>query len=136
MINITSILSHRYPFVFVDRITDREVGKWVKGRKMVSHNEWFFQGHFPDEPIMPGVLILEAIAQLSPFVDCGQDERRIGLLASVDSIKWIAPVFPGDELSLYFEVTSCKGPFIKGNGCASVDGREVAAAKGMTIFRK
>lgn len=136
MITITSVLPHRYPFVFVDRITGREIGKWVRGRKMVTHNEWFFQGHFPDEPIMPGVLIIEAIAQLGAFVDCSQDERKIGMLASVESIKWRAPVVPGDELSLYFEVTSCKGPFIKGNGCASVDGIEVATANGLTVFRK
>jgi 3-hydroxyacyl-[acyl-carrier-protein] dehydratase len=136
MTDITSVLPHRSPFIFVDRITDRVVGKWVKGKKMVTHNEWFFQGHFPDNPIMPGVLIIEAIAQLGAFVDYGQDSAKMGMLASVESIKWRSPVVPGDELSLYFEVISCKGPFIKGKGHASVDGREVVTVTGLTVFRK
>lgn len=136
MMNITSVLPHRYPFVFVDRITDVQAGKWVKGRKLVTHNEWFFQGHFPDRPIMPGVLVIEALAQLGAFVDCGQEGGKQGMLASVERVKWKAPVVPGDELNLYFEVISSKGSFIKGRGHASVEGREVMTAEGLTVFVK
>lgn len=140
--DIESVLPHRYPFLFVDRIVACEPGKRAIGVKNVTRNEWFFSGHFPGEPIMPGVLITEAIAQMSAFAlsvpavnDPAVQERKaaVGMIASIKGIKFIAPVVPGDQLELLFEVISARGPYVKGRGEASVDGRVVTVIEEMVI---
>ncbi|MFD2670777.1 3-hydroxyacyl-ACP dehydratase FabZ [Marinicrinis sediminis] len=138
-LDVLSVLPHRYPFVMVDRITARQSGKWVKGLKNVTHNEWFFQGHFPDKPVMPGVLITEAIAQLGAFVFAEDDPHagkgQIGMIASIKEIKFMQPVVPGHQLELYFEVIQARGPYLKGKGEASVRGKTVASIQELIIFR-
>ncbi len=133
----THILPHRYPFLFIDRITSCEPGKRAKGIKLVSNNEWFFLGHFPEQPIMPGVLIAEAIAQMGAFTIAKPDEPgKIGMVASMKELKWHRPVVPGDCLELTFEVISSKGPFLKGKGEASVAGKLVTTIEEIIIHTK
>lgn len=108
--DIVKILPHRYPFLLVDRITDMELGKRVRGIKNVSINEPFFQGHFPGNPIMPGVLIVEAMAQVGGVlarlsVPGLMEKETIGtvLFMSIDKVKFRKPVVPGDQLVLELE---------------------------------
>ncbi len=137
MREIEAVLPHRYPFLFIDRIEEVEAGKWARGIKNVTRNEWFFTGHFPDEPIMPGVLIVEALAQLSAFaVNSSRSSGGKGMIASIRGIKFMAPVVPGDQLMLVFEITSRKGPFMKGKGEASVDGKTVALVEEIVIVAR
>lgn len=138
MRDIESVLPHRYPFLFIDRVEEVEPGKWAKAIKNVTRNEWFFNGHFPGEPIMPGVLITEAIAQLSAFAtgDGKLSPNVSGMIASIKGIKFKAPVVPGDQLVIYFEIISRKGPFLKGKGEASVDGKTVAQVDEIVIMAK
>src|SRR5690606_12203851 len=107
MTEVTEVLPHRSPFLFVDRVVDIAPGQWARGYKLVSHNEWFFTGHFPNKPIMPGVLIAEAIAQIGAFAAEGA-AGRIGMLSAIRDIKFVKPVLPGDKLELYFEVIAKK----------------------------
>jgi beta-hydroxyacyl-ACP dehydratase FabZ len=103
--DIIKILPHRYPFLFIDRVVELEMGKKVVGIKNVTGNEPFFQGHFPGKPIMPGVLIVEAMAQtggilagLSMQGSVEQDRRQIIYFMSIDKVKFRKPVVPGDQL--------------------------------------
>ncbi|GMK37001.1 3-hydroxyacyl-[acyl-carrier-protein] dehydratase FabZ [Paenibacillus sp. CCS19] len=141
MIAIAQQLPHRYPFLFVDRIVDQVNGQLVRGYKNITHNEWFLEGHFPDEPIVPGVIIMEAIAQLAAFVNIGSDEHKVGdgkpqkgMLVSMKEIKFIKPVVPGDRLDLQFEAVMLRGPYLKGNGQASVEGTIVCKVHEMLIY--
>lgn len=139
MIDIEAVLPHRPPFLFVDRILEFEPGKWAKGVKNVTRNEWFFAGHYPGEPIMPGVLILESIAQMSAFAveRADSDEKpSVGMIAQVRGIRLLAPVVPGDQVELYFEILSRRGPYLKGSGTAAVNGTLVAQAKEIIIVAK
>ncbi|SEG71388.1 3-hydroxyacyl-ACP dehydratase FabZ [Paenibacillus sp. UNC499MF] len=134
---VTSVLPHRYPFLLIDRVTEVEPGVWARGYKNVSINEWFFQGHFPDEPIMPGVLITEAMAQLGAFAIHKPGQAPFaGMIASIKEIKFHKPVLPGDRLDLFYEVLSHKGPYVKGNAQASVKGETVAKAAEMIVYLK
>ncbi|MCJ7596316.1 MAG: 3-hydroxyacyl-ACP dehydratase FabZ [Desulfobacterales bacterium] len=108
--DIVKVLPHRYPFLLVDRITELELGKRVKGIKNVSINEPFFQGHFPGNPIMPGVLILEAMAQaggvlarLSLSAVTEKEANQPLLFMSIDKVKFRKPVVPGDQLIIEME---------------------------------
>ncbi|GIQ68867.1 beta-hydroxyacyl-ACP dehydratase [Xylanibacillus composti] len=131
------VLPHRYPFLFIDRVTLCEPGKAAKGIKLVTRNEWFFPGHFPDQPIMPGVLIAEAIAQIAAFAaPQNAHPGKIGMIASMKEIQWRHPVVPGDCLELSFEVISSKGPFLKGRGKATVGERLVTSIAEMIIHSK
>ena len=124
---IKAILPHRYPFLLVDRIVELEAGKRVVGIKNVSANEPFFQGHFPGEPIMPGVLILEALAQVSCVLvlrDLGVP-GSIALFTGADNVSWRRKVVPGDQLRLEAEIDKLRVPFGRMKAKASVDG-EVA----------
>ena len=128
---IKKILPHRYPFLLVDRITEIEDGKRVKGYKNVTANEQFFQGHFPEYPVMPGVLILEALAQVGGVAILRMDEfkGKIPLFAGADKVRWRQQVKPGDKLDLECEIIKLRGPIGKGKAIASVDGKKVCEAE-------
>lgn len=124
---IAEILPHRYPFALVDRITDFESGKWARGIKCVSVNEPFFCGHFPQEHVMPGVLILEALAQVGAVALLSEPENRgkIVLFGGVRNARFRRKVTPGDVLSLECTLTQRRGPVGIGTCIAKV-GEETA----------
>lgn len=124
---IAQILPHRYPFALVDRITDFESGKWARGIKCVSVNEPFFCGHFPQEHVMPGVLILEALAQVGAVTLLSEPENRgkIVLFGGVRNARFRRKVTPGDVLSLECTLTQRRGPVGIGTCIAKV-GEETA----------
>ena len=125
---IMEMLPHRYPFLLVDRIVEWDPGKRIVGIKNVTINEPFFQGHFPNHPIMPGVLIVEALAQTGGILalkamGCG---KRIAYFTGIDNCKFRRPVVPGDQLRLEITVIARKGPLWKMHGDALVNGAIVA----------
>lgn len=126
-------IPHRYPFLLVDRILEVQTGQRIVGIKNVTFNEGFFQGHFPHQPVMPGVLICEAMAQVGAILAHasrgGADSDKVFVLTGLDRVKFKRPVQPGDQLRL--ELTSLKrrGSFWKMWGVASVDGEMVAQAE-------
>ena len=124
---IMDVIRHRYPFLLVDRILELEEGKRAVGMKNVTANENFFSGYFPNYPVMPGVLIVEALAQVSAVVMLTKDgnQGRLGLLAGIDKCRFKKQVRPGDQLFLEVEITRLKGPIGKGKGIATVDGELV-----------
>ena len=124
---LQAILPHRYPFLLVDRIVELEEGKRAMGLKNVTINEEFFKGHFPQYPVMPGVLIVEALAQVSAVIMLTKagNEGRLGLLAGIDHCRFKKQVKPGDQLHLEVEITREKGAVGKGRGIAMVDGEIV-----------
>lgn len=135
---IKKFLPHRYPFLMVDRvveITEKTpgdiVGRVCKAQKNVTGNEQFFEGHFPDNPVMPGVLILEALAQAGALCCCAvKGDLAIEQLffAGVDNVRFKSPVFPGDVLDLRVEMEKQKSSFVWGVGVASVGNKTVARA--------
>ena len=128
---IREIIPHRYPFLLIDRITYLEPGLKAIGYKNVSTNEPFFQGHFPGNPIMPGVLIIEALAQLGCVSMLVKEEYKnmIGLFAGIDSARFKRPVVPGDKLELSVELLKLKGPIGKFKAEAKVDGQLAVEAE-------
>lgn len=128
---IKDIIPHRYPFLLVDRVTEKEEGKRVVGLKNVTINEPFFAGHFPEHPVMPGVLILEALAQVGAIavLDMEENKGKIGFLAGVDKCRFKREVVPGDQLELEVEILRMKGPIGKGKGTATVNGEVVCTAE-------
>ncbi|WP_379140877.1 3-hydroxyacyl-ACP dehydratase FabZ [Paenibacillus sp. sgz500992] len=133
---IKELIPHRYPFLLVDRVIELEEGKRAVAIKNVTVNEPFFTGHFPEYPVMPGVLIVEALAQTSGIAmsSSEEDSNRIGLLTGIDNCRFKRQVKPGDQLRLEFEVTRVKGQIVKGNGTATVDGELVCQAEIMFAF--
>lgn len=131
---IQKILPHRYPFLLVDKITDMEPGKWAKGIKCVSANEMHFIGHFPEQHIMPGVLIMEALAQTGGVAILSQEEDRgkIAVFGGIKKCRFRQQVLPGDVLELYCEITDRRGPVGFGKGVAKVNGK--IAAEGEITF--
>ncbi len=125
---IQKILPHRYPFLLVDRIVEMEEGKKVVGIKNVTANEPFFQGHFPGFPVMPGVLIIEAMAQVGAMVILSMPAYagRIGLLAGIDKARFRRQVVPGDTLRIEVEILKLRGTVGKSTAKAYV-GEELAA---------
>lgn len=125
---IKEIIPHRYPFLLVDRIVEMESGKRAVGMKNVTINEPFFLGHFPEYPVMPGVLIAEALAQVGAVAMLSLEEHKgkIGFFAGIDQFRFREQVRPGDTLRLETEITRMKGTIAKARGTASVDGKVVA----------
>ncbi len=125
IMEIMSMIPHRYPFLLVDRITECVPGKYCKGYKNVTINEDFFNGHFPNNPIMPGVLQIEAMAQISAgaLMTLPQYQGKLVLFAGIDGVRFKNVVRPGDKLELESEVVKIKGPIIKTHTKATVDGK-------------
>ena len=124
---IKEIIPHRHPFLLVDYIEDYEPGEFAVGYKCVTYREDFFNGHFPEYPVMPGVLILEALAQMGAICILSMDEfkGKIGFLVGANKVKWKKQVMPGDKLDLEIEITKLKGSIGVGTGKATVDGKLV-----------
>lgn len=128
---IARILPHRYPFALVDRIVDGEEGQWARGIKCVSVNEQFFCGHFPQEHIMPGVLILEAMAQVGAVALLSLPENRgkIALFGGVKNARFTRKVTPGDVLEMTCTLTKRRGPVGIGSCEATVNGEIACTAE-------
>ncbi len=136
---ITNLLPHRYPFLLVDRVVEIEPNKSIKAYKNVTVNEPFFQGHFPGRPVMPGVLILEALAQagclmvLHPMEE-EERERMIFVLTGIEKAKFRRSVFPGDRLELHCRLIRSKMRMQRMESFAYVDGQLVAEAQLTAAF--
>ncbi|HIT31506.1 MAG TPA: 3-hydroxyacyl-ACP dehydratase FabZ [Candidatus Enterenecus stercoripullorum] len=128
---IAAILPHRYPFALVDRIVDGEEGRWAKGIKCVSVNEPFFQGHFPQYHVMPGVLIIEALAQVGAVAMLSMPEHRgkIGFLGGIKNARFRRQVTPGDVLEMECTITRQKGMVAIAEAKALVNGQEAVTAE-------
>jgi 3-hydroxyacyl-[acyl-carrier-protein] dehydratase len=128
---IKAIIPHRYPFLLVDRIVEVEEGHRAVGIKNVSANEEFFNGHFPDYPVMPGVLIVEALAQVGAVAMLKKEENqgRLAFFTGIDKCRFKRQVKPGDQLRLEVEMVRVRGSMGKGKATATVDGELVAEAE-------
>jgi beta-hydroxyacyl-ACP dehydratase FabZ len=135
---IMSFLPHRYPFLLVDRILELVPNKSVTGLKNVTINEPFFQGHFPQAPIMPGVLILEAMAQVGGVLAMAslpkRDQGTLMYFMGMDQVKFRKPVVPGDQLVMNLEVLKQRAKIVKLSGVARVDDQVVAQAQLMATI--
>jgi UDP-3-O-[3-hydroxymyristoyl] N-acetylglucosamine deacetylase/3-hydroxyacyl-[acyl-carrier-protein] dehydratase len=127
---VMKILPHRYPFLMIDRIIGLEGETKCTGVKNVTINEPFFQGHFPGHPVMPGVLQLEAMAQVASIVLMRMPEHqgKIGYFMSANNVKWRRPVFPGDTLIIETELLKVKRSIAQASGRISVNGQVVSEA--------
>lgn len=128
---IMSIIPHRQPFLLIDRIESMEEGKSITALKNVSYNEPFFAGHFPQEPVMPGVLIIEALAQTGAVAILSQPENKgkIAFFGGIEKCRFRGKVVPGDMLRLETKIIKQKGPVGIGEATASVDGKAVASGQ-------
>ena len=133
---IRGLIPHRYPFLLVDRIEELEPGVRAVGLKNVTQNAPFFQGHFPDYPVMPGVLIIEAMAQVGAVgvMAGGALEDKLALFAGIDGVRFRRQVLPGDVLRMEVEIVRLKGSVGRGKGKATVDGERVCEAELMFAF--
>ncbi|AZJ23334.1 beta-hydroxyacyl-ACP dehydratase [Bacillus wiedmannii] len=131
---IKEIIPHRYPFLLVDKVLEVEEGKRAIGIKNVTANEEFFNGHFPDYPVMPGVLIVEALAQVGAVAMLKKEENRgrLAFFAGIDNCRFKRQVRPGDQLRLEVEMTRVRGAIGKGKAIATVDG-EIACETEITF---
>jgi 3-hydroxyacyl-[acyl-carrier-protein] dehydratase len=133
---IRELIPHRYPFLLVDRIDEIEPGIRAIGVKNVSQNEPFFQGHFPDYPVMPGVLVVEAMAQVGAVGVLGLEEYRgrLALFAGIDGARFRRQVIPGDVLTMEVEILRLKGRAGRGMGTARVGSERVCEAELLFVF--
>ena len=131
---IERIIPHRYPFLLVDRIIEIEEGRRAVGIKNVTANEWFFEGHFPGRKVMPGVLIVEALAQVAAItlLKGVAMAGKTPLFGGIEHMRFRRPVLPGDQLRLEFALEKMRGPIGKGAVKATVDGK--LAAEGVISF--
>ncbi len=131
---IEAILPHRDPFLLLDEVTEIEPGVRVVARKLVRDDEWYLAGHFPGNPIMPGVLMVEALAQTGAVAVLSQEENRgkLALFAGIDDVRFKRIVRPGDELTLECLLEQVRGPIGKGKARATVDGE--LAVRGTLTF--
>lgn len=135
--DIMKLLPHRFPFLLVDRISEIEPGKKIVGLKNVTINEPFFPGHFPGHPVMPGVLIIEAMAQVAAiFVYHSSDDNngKITYFVGIDNAKFRKPVVPGDQLRMELEVMGCRRGIYTFSAKAYVDGKLVTEAELRATF--
>ncbi len=137
IMEIMDMIPHRYPFLLVDKITECIPGKYAKGYKNLTMNEGFFQGHFPGNPIMPGVIQLEALAQCSaPILLClDQFKGKLALFAGIENVRFKNIVRPGDKFEMEIELLKLKGPIGKSHAVGYVDGKVVVEAD-MTVAMK
>ena len=141
ILEIMNLLPHRYPFLLVDKISEFEDGKSIVAIKNVSFNEPFFNGHFPGYPVMPGVLILESLAQASGLLVfktpslCPPNES-LYLFVGIDKARFKKPVTPGDQLNLKVELKKSKAGFAIFDALATVDGEVAASAELMCRFKE
>jgi len=128
---ILSVLPHRYPFLLVDRLTELVPGEKASGIKNVTINEPFFQGHFPGEPVMPGVLIIESLAQVGAVavLSMAENENKLAMFAKVNNFRFRQLVKPGDQLELSITITGMRRNIGKGEGEARVKGEIVASGE-------
>ena len=128
---IQEIIPHRPPFLLIDRIEEMEIGLSATATKCVTMNEEFFKGHFPAEPVMPGVLIIEALAQTGAVALLSEEDNKgkIAYFAGIDKAKFKNKVVPGDVLTLKVEIVRRKGPIGVGNAVATVNGKVAAKAE-------
>ena len=134
---ILNFLPHRYPFLLVDRVLSMEPGKTITALKNVTYNEPFFQGHFPELRVMPGVLILEALAQAGGILvyhTVPQPETKLVLLSKIDNARFRKPVVPGDQLELEAHLIKFKGKFLQLHVEARVDGQPIVEADLMAFL--
>jgi 3-hydroxyacyl-[acyl-carrier-protein] dehydratase len=132
---IMELIPHRPPFLLVDEIVELEPGKRVVGRREIRADDWWFPGHFPERPVMPGVLTIEAIAQAGAVAVMAAEPNRgkTPFFAGIDGCRFKRVVEPGDVLTLECDFVRVRGPIAKGEGRASVDG-ELAAEAVLTVF--
>jgi 3-hydroxyacyl-[acyl-carrier-protein] dehydratase len=131
---IEAILPHREPFLLLDEVTEIEPGARVVARKRVREDEWYLAGHFPGRPIMPGVLMVEAMAQAGAVAVLSEPENRgkLALFAGIDDVRFKQIVRPGDELEVTCELERLRGPVGRGKAKATVDGK--LAVRGTLMF--
>jgi 3-hydroxyacyl-[acyl-carrier-protein] dehydratase len=128
---IQEIIPHRHPFLLVDRVTEMDMGHYIKAIKNVTVNEAQFEGHFPEEHVMPGVLMVEALAQAGAILILSLEENKgkIAYFAGIDKCKFKRKVIPGDQLTLEVTITKMKGPIGVGVAKATVDGEVAVTAE-------
>ena len=134
---IMDLLPHRFPILLVDRILDFEPRQWIRGLKNLSMSDQVFQGHFPNRPVFPGVLIVEAMAQTGGCLMMQEFEdrqRKVIYFMGIDAVKFRKPVLPGDQMIMEVKVVSLRGKICKMRGEAFVDGAKVAEAEFMSML--
>lgn len=131
---IKKIIPHRHPFLLIDKVTDMKPGEWVEAIKCVSANEMYFMGHFPQKQIMPGVLVIEALAQAGAvaILSMPQNKGKVAVFGGIKNCRFRRQVTPGDVLHLYCEISQIRGPVGFGKAVAKVDG-EIAAQGEITF---